>query len=137
MGLLNLASSLYCATVLHPEPFCSAADPRAAGTALYVSARPRNAIPALPVEVFSLLLAHLPSAEHMRSVPQTALQVNLQRPNEESRSNPHLRMGLQLCPSAFIKERRMKERNGASFLLTFPIVCVLAVPWEWHLVIEL
>ncbi len=51
--------------------------------------------------------------------------------------NPHLRMGLQLCPSAFIKERRMNERNGAPFLLTLPTACVLAVPRERHFVLEL
>ena len=35
--------------------------------------------------------------------------------DEEPRSNPHLRMGLQLCPDAFIQERRMNERNGGTF----------------------
>lgn len=35
--------------------------------------------------------------------------------DEEPHSNPHLRMGLQLCPNAFIQERRMNERKGGAF----------------------
>ena len=57
--------------------------------------------------------------------------------DEEPHSKPHLRMGLQLCPDAFIQERRMDERNGAPFLLTLPTACVLAVPCQQHFVLEL
>ena len=141
--VLNPVPSGSCAAVLRPEPFCSAADgdPRRSQGSGRCSACPRPAQERHPCAAWeSLFFTPGPSSisrAHQECPSGCGSMLTLQCPKEEPRSNPHLRMGLQLCPNAFIQERRLNERNRAPFLLTLPTACVLAVPRERHFVLEL